>query len=73
LLVGDIGGDGDGFGAELLQFIDRRSRFRFVASDHRDRGAGFREAARHAKADAAVAAGDDGDLAPEFEWLGCHC
>ena len=42
---------------------DRRVRLRFIAPDDRDLGAGFRKPARHAEADAAIAAGDDGDLA----------
>ena len=37
-----------------------------------DVGAGVRQPARHAQADAAIAAGDDGDLAGEIEELVCH-
>ncbi len=43
-----------------------------VAADDRDGGAGFRQSARHAEANAAIAAGDDGDLAGEIEWFCGH-
>ncbi len=66
-LVGDIARDGYRLDAALLQFSDRRDRLRFIASDDGDSGAGFRQPARHAKADAAIAAGDDGDFASEVE------
>ena len=49
------------------QFGDRGGRFRFVAADDRDGSAGFRKAAGHAEPDAAIAAGDDRDLAAEIE------
>ena len=45
----------------------RGDRLRLIAPDDRDSSAGFRQSARHAKADAAIAAGDDGDLAAEIE------
>ena len=51
----------------LVRSADRGHRFRLVAAYDRDLGAGFRKPARHAKPDAAVAAGDDGYLAGEIE------
>ena len=66
-LVGDVGGDGDRLGAASRQLGDRGVRLRLVAADDRDRGAGFGQSAGHAEPDAAIAAGDDGDLAAEIE------
>ena len=66
-LVGDVGGHGDRPDAALPELGDRRARLRFIASDDGDSGAGFRKPARHAEADAAIAAGDDRDLATEIE------
>jgi len=71
-LVGDISGDGYRFGAGLFEFSDRRGRLRFVAPDDCDAGAGFRQSPRHAKAYAAIAAGDDSDLAAEIESFSFH-
>ena len=56
-----------------LEFGDRGLRLGLVAADDRDGGAGFRQAPRHAEANAAIAAGDDGHLAGEIEWFCCHC
>ena len=42
-LVGDVGDDGDRLGAAALEFGDRRLRLRFIASDDRNAGAGFRQ------------------------------
>ena len=56
----------------LRELGDRRLRLGLVAADHGDGGAGLRQAARHAEPDAAIAAGDDGDLAAEIEWSCCH-
>ena len=67
-LVGDISGDGYHFGAGLFELGDRRGRLCFVAPNDCDVGAGFRQSPRHAKAYAAIAAGDDSDLAAEIEW-----
>ena len=69
-LVGDVGDHGDRLGAAAFELGDRGERFCFVAPDDRDRGAGFRQSAGHAEPDAAIAAGDDGDLAAEIE-LSC--
>ena len=66
-LVGDIGDHGYRFGAALPEFGGRGIRLRLVAPDDRDSGTGFRQPARHAKADAAIAAGDDRHLATEIE------
>jgi hypothetical protein len=71
-LVGDVGDDRDCLGAALLEFGDRRVRFRRVASDDRDHSTGFRQPARHAEPNAAIAAGNDGDAAGEVEGGGCH-
>ena len=49
--------------------------FRLIAPDDRDSGAGFRQSARHAEPDAAIAAGDDRHLAAEIEesrFHDCH-
>ena len=56
-----------GLGARCSRLGDRRVRLHVIAPDDGDRGAGFRQPARHAKADAAIAAGDDGHLAVEVE------
>jgi hypothetical protein len=66
-LVSDIGGDCDGLVAVFHQLSDSGGRFRFVAADNGDGGATVREPTGHAKADAAVAAGHDRDLAVEVE------
>src|SRR5438876_938168 len=66
-LVGDISGDRYRPGAALLELGDRGSRFRFVAPDDRNACAGIRQTPRHAKANAAIAAGDNGDFAAEIE------
>ena len=71
-LVGDVGDDRDGFAAALLQLRDRGIRLRRVAPDDGDRSTGLRQPARHAQADAAIAAGDDGNAAGEIEGGGCH-
>ena len=71
-LVGNISGDGYRRGAGPFELSDRRSRLRFVAPDDRNAGAGIRQSPRHAKANAAIAAGDDGDFAAEIEWCGFH-
>ena len=65
--VGDIGDNGERLDAELCRSRRRGARFGLVASDDGDIGAGFRKPARHAKADAAVAASDKRDLAAEIE------
>ena len=65
--VGDVGNHRDRLGAALLKLGDRLVRLRFIAPDDGDRGACFRKPARHAEADAAIAAGDDGHLAGEVE------
>ena len=62
----------DRLGAALLELGDRGGRLGLVASDDRDRGAGFRQAPGHAEPDAAIAAGDDGDLAAEIEEFCFH-
>ncbi len=49
------------------QFGDGLVRLRFVARDDRDCGAGVGKPARHAKADTAIAAGNDRHLAAEIE------
>ena len=71
-LVGDVGGDRDRLDAARPELGGRGVRLRFVAPDHRDVGAGFRQPARHAEPDAAIAAGDDGHLAGEIEEFCCH-
>ena len=50
-----------------VELGDRGVRLGFIAPDDRDRSAGFGQSARHAEADAAIAAGDDGHLAAEIE------
>jgi hypothetical protein len=67
-LVGDVSGDGDHLDAALSELGDRRVRLCFIASDDGNGGAGLGEPPRHAKPNAAIAAGDDGDLASEIEW-----
>ena len=69
-LVGDVGGDRDRLDAAPRELGDRRVRFLLVAPDDRDAGAGVRQPARHAEPDAAIAAGDDRDLAFEIEYSG---
>ena len=71
-LVGDVGGDRDRPDAARLELGGRGGRFRFIAADHRDVGAGFRQPPRHAEPDAAIAAGDDSHLAAEIEQFGWH-
>ena len=66
-LVGDVGGHGDRPSATSRQFGDRGGRFRLVAADDCDGSACLRKAAGHAEPDAAIAAGDDRDLAVEIE------
>ena len=51
------------------QVGDGLLRLRCIAPDDGDGGAGVRQPARHAEADAAIAAGDDRDLAAEIEWI----
>ena len=63
VFVGDIGGHRDGLAAGFFELTDGGERFCLVASDDRDRGAGFSQSPRHAEPDAAIAAGDDGYLA----------
>ena len=62
-LVGDVGTDGYRLRTGLSEFGGCRIRFGLVAPDNCDAGAGARKPAGHAEADAAVAAGDDCDLA----------
>ncbi len=71
--VGDVGDDGYRLDAAVPEFGDRGVRLRLIAPDHRDVGAGFRQPARHAEPDAAIAAGDDSHLAGEIEEFCCHC
>ena len=71
-LVGDVGRDRDRADAALCELCDRRLRLLLVAADDRDIGAGIGKAARHAEPDAAIAAGDDGDLAFQVEQFRCH-
>ncbi len=71
-LVGDVGGDGDRLDAARFELGGRGRRLRFIAPDHRDVGAGFRQPPGHAEANAAIAAGDDSHLAGEIEAFGCH-
>ena len=66
-LVGDIGDDGYRADASLAEIGDGCCRLRLVASDDGNVSAGVRQAACHAEPDAAVAAGDDRDLAAEIE------
>ena len=63
---GDVG-DRDRPGAALLQLRDRRRLLGLVAADHGDRCARLRKPSGHAESDAAIAAGDDRDLAGEIE------
>ena len=71
-LVGDVGDDGHRLAAALFELGDCRDRFRFIASDDGNRGAGLRQPACHAEPDATIAAGDDRDLAAEIKWFWCH-
>src|SRR5205823_4156467 len=66
-LVGDVGDDGHRLAAALFELGDCRDRFRFIASDDGNRGAGLRQPACHAEPDATIAAGDDRDLAAEIK------
>ena len=70
--VGDVGGDGDRLDAASPEVGGRGGRFRLIAPDYRDIGAGFRQPPRHAEPDAAIAAGDDGHLAGEIEEFCIH-
>src|ERR1700730_10149361 len=45
-LVGDIGDDGDGFGATLLDVVDRCNGFGLIASDDHDVRASVRQSSR---------------------------
>ena len=67
VLVGDVGRNRDRAHAARGEFGDRGLRLVLIAADHRDVGAGVRKAARHAEPDAAIAAGDDGDLALQIK------
>ena len=71
-LVGDVGRHGNRLGAALGEFGDRRLRLGLVAADDRDRRTGRRQTPGHAEPDAAIAAGDDGDLAAEVEQFCFH-
>jgi hypothetical protein len=70
--VGDVGRHGNGPGAKPFDAGDRRGRLRLIAPDDRDRGSSFRQPARHAKSDAAIAAGHDRNLAAEIEKFAVH-
>ena len=62
-LVGDICDDGNRLAAGLRELGDRGLRLRLVAADDRYRSARRRQAPHHPEPDAAIAAGNDGDLA----------
>ena len=69
ILLQDVDRDGAGLGAGLLDLLHGRGILGGVAARHDDGGAGARHAQRHAKPDAAVAAGDHGDAAGKIEKL----
>src|SRR5260370_30549405 len=56
----------------MLAWANRRLRLRSMAPDDGNIGAGLCKPARHAKANAAIAAGDNGHLASEVEQWVCH-
>ena len=68
-LVGDIRRHCYRLDTVLRELGGSSKRLRFIASDNRDIGAGLRQSPRHAEADAAIAAGDDGNLAGKIEWF----
>jgi hypothetical protein len=63
----DIGDDIDRVGARLTQFGRRLCAFRLVAPGDHHRGPRLRKTVRHAKPDAAIAAGDDGGASRQVE------
>ena len=67
--VGDVGDHGDSLSPALPEVGDRLLRLFFIAPDDSDGGARVRKPTRHAEADSAIAAGDDGHLAAQVEWI----
>jgi hypothetical protein len=62
VLIGDVDGNGVSLRSAALEIVDGRARFLLVAAGHDDAGARHCQAARHAQADAAIAARDDRHL-----------
>jgi hypothetical protein len=67
LLVGDVAAQRQHALAMALELLSRRRVLRLVGAPDAEVGAARRQRLGHAEADAAVAAGDEGDLAAQVE------
>ena len=72
LLLEHVDGEGDRLGTKRLELLHRVGVLRRVPPGNHDGGPGPGQAFRHAEADAAVSAGDHGDLAREIEKPAVH-